>query len=698
MPEKKENNRAYSKCLLPLLDAIGWHGETRFVHEAMPVDMSTNDSLDNFLACMANLGYFSTRSKYSLRKLPSELLPSLFVGKDGVPKVLLRTDADGVFAYHGGDSKYEVLSNSRSKGTLYVFNEITKETKTLMDQQPFWFMNLVARFKVPFTAFVTVSFLLSVLMVISPLFIMFVYDQIKYKSDTASLAMLGGAVAIYVVAFTAAVYMQSSILRFVSSRIGNIVSNQVVRRVLLLPLSFTEITSLASHMARLKDFINIQNFFGGAPFAALCEIPFTAILLLVLYLLGGGIVAIPICAMLVFAVFYMVVKGIVSKLNVSIAGVGSKKQELLLEILTCYPAIKHSGRRKFWEERFYKLSADWALQKFKNAKMNGVISVFSTLLVSLAALGTIYLGVLKVLNNEMSPGGLMATMILVWRILGPIKNGFAVLSQTASVRKSVSQLDRLMNMPLDVNRQEKETMTRKLRGDLNISQLYLRYLPDAEPAIAGVEFAISRGETLVVCGHEGSGKSTLLKLLTSLYPFQAGHIVLDNINIKQMQPATLRKSITFLPQHIQLFSGTLESNLKAFNPAATMAEMENALRMVGLDEDIAAFPAGLKTRVDESNKNKFQPDFRKLFFLAAALLRNTGVMIMDEGTKGIGKERLVKVMELFKELKATKTFVFVSDQYPVFEIADKVLWLDKGRVRKFGDRDEVAKEYFESGG
>jgi len=696
--EKRGKGDGYVNCLVPLLDAIGWSGEQRFINEAMPVDMESEGGLENLLACMANLGYLHSSVKRRLKNIGEDSLPCLFKGRDGVPRVLLHLEKDGVFAYDGIESKYAVLRNTRLKGELFIFREIPKNTKTLMDQQPFWFTNLIARFKLPFAAFVTVSFLLSILMVLSPLFIMFVYDQIKYKSDSASLVMLGFAMAIYIVAFGGAVYVQSAILRLVGARIGNIIGTQVLRRILFLPLSFTEITSLASQMARLKDFINIQSFFGGAPFSTLCEIPFTIILLIALYALAGNVVIIPICAIIAFVVFCLVVKGFVSKLNVSIAGAGTRKQEILLEILTSYSAIKRSGKRRFWEKRFNEISADWAFQKFNNAKLNGAISVFSSLLVSLAALGTIYAGVIKVLNNEMSPGGLMATMILVWRILGPIKNGFSVLSQTSSVAKSVGQLNRLMNMPLDINRFEKETTTRQFKGNIEVAQAYLRYLPDAEPAIAGVDMAVKRGEAVVVCGHEGSGKSTLLKLLTHLYACQAGHITVDDISIKQMQPVTLRKSITFLPQHIQLLSGTLESNLKAFNPAATRREMEKALGKVGLEEEIAGFPNGLDTRIGEGDKKKFPPSFLKRFFIAAALLRDTGVVVIDEGTKGLDKPHLEQVVALFKEMKSTRTFVFVTDQRPVFDIADKILWLDKGRVRRFGEKDEVAKEYFESGG
>jgi ABC-type multidrug transport system fused ATPase/permease subunit len=240
-------------------------------------------------------------------------------------------------------------------------------------------------------------------------------------------------------------------------------------------------------------------------------------------------------------------------------------------------------------------------------------------------------------------------------------------------------------------------MTRKLKGDINVSQLYLKYIPDAEPALAAIDLVINQGETVVICGHEGAGKSSLIKLISSLYAYQSGHISLDHVNIKQMQPVTLRKSLTFIPQYIQLFSGTLESNLRAFNPAATRDEMLWAIEKVGLSDEIEELTFGLDTMVTSQNRKQFSNSFVRLFFIAAALLRDTGIVIVDEGTKGLNKKDLKKVVEIFKELKETKTLVIIASQKPIFEIADKILWLDQGRVRKFGERDEIINEYFEVG-
>ena len=291
----------------------------------------------------------------------------------------------------------------------------------------------------------------------------------------------------------------------------------------------------------------------------------------------------------------------------------------------------------------------------------------------------------------------MAVMILVWRILGPIKNGFSILAQSASLKRSVNQLNRLMNFQLETTHSKNESLSKQLKNNIDFFQVYLRYLPEAEAALAGIDASIHNNESLTICGHEGAGKSSLLKLLTNLYSIQQGRICINGINVKQISPVLLRKSLTFIPQKIQFFVGTLEQNLKSFNSAATKDQMEEALKSVDLFKDIENMPDKLQTVITEQNRYDFSSAFIKKFFIAAATLRNSNIMIIDETTKDLSDNDINILRKLFLKLKNSKILIFVTDQKAVFELTDKVLWLDKGRVKKFGPSEEIINEYFEIG-
>ncbi len=693
----KGNGNSFFRCLIPLLDAMKWRGERSFIQDAIPLHALDNMEEEDLLTTMANLGFESAKYKFRIDKISPAMLPCFFISAQNEPFVILHSDGERTFVFDGVKQEYIQLLDKKKRGTAIFFRPMEEGAVTLLDKQPYWFANLIARFKTVFVYVSIVSFLLTLLTIISPLFIMFVYDQVQHTSDLASLEMLTVAIAIYILAFAGATHLQSAIMRITSIRLGNIVSNQVIRRVLYLPLSFTEVSSLSSQLARIKDFLNIQTFFGGQAFSTIVDLPFVVLLLIVLFILGGSIVIVPIAALVLFVVSYFFINYFSSKVVKAMSGVNARRQDLLLEILTEFKSIKLSGKKRFWEERFEKLSSDFAFQKFHEAKVNGIINWYSSLLVSLSALLTIYLGVLQVLKGELSPGGLMAVMILVWRILGPMKNGFTIMAQSTSLRRSIKQLDRLMNLPLETAHNRTEALTRQLNDNVEFSKVALRYLPESEPALAGVDAAIQNGESLTICGHEGAGKSSLMKLLTHLYEIQSGRICINGINVKQLSPVLLRKSLTFIPQKIQLFSGTIEQNLKSFSSTATSEEIAKALEKVGLDEEIDNLPDKLQTVVTENNKSSFSEAFVKKLFIAAATLRKSNIMIIDETTRDLDDECMSKLVELFKELKKSKILIFVSNQKPIFEVTEKVLWLDSGRVRKFGPSEEITKEFFNIG-
>lgn len=695
--ERNKDSNSFYHCLIPLLDALKWRGEKSFIRDSVPLDALHNMDSEDMLVAMANLGFQAYQFKTRIDRIPEANLPCFFVTNKKEPFVVLNIDDDGIFVFDGRLQEYVLLKKNKKKGSVMFFYPMEEANTTLLDKQPHWFVNLIARFKPVFIYFMIISFILTILTIISPLFIMFIYDQVQHTDDLMYLKMLSIAIAIYILAFAWATHLQGAIMRITSIRLGNIVSNQVIRRVLYLPLSLSESSSLSSQLARIKDFLSIQTFFGGQAFSTIADLPFITLLLIVIYILGGNIVVVPISAFIIFVFSYYFVNYFSTKVVKAMSGANAKRQDLLLEVITEFRAIKLSGKKRFWNQRFKKLSSDYAYQKYKEISVNSIINIYSSLLVSLSALLTIYLGVLKVLDGELSPGGLMAVMILVWRILGPMKNGFTIIAQSASLKRSIGQLDRLMNLQLETIHNKTGDLTKQLKDSIEFSKVALKYSPESEPALAGIDAVIKNGESLTICGHEGAGKSSLMKLLTHLYTTQSGRILINGINVQQLPPVELRKSLTFIPQKIKLFSGTIEQNLKSFYSASTEAEILTAVEKVGLLDEIESLPDKFQTLINEQNKSQFSDSFVKKLFIAAAILRPSNIIIFDETTKDLNDMDMLTLTKLFQELKSSNIVIIISNQKSIFEVTDKVLWLDSGRVRKIGPSQELINDYFDIG-
>lgn len=315
-------------------------------------------------------------------------------------------------------------------------------------------------------------------------------------------------------------------------------------------------------------------------------------------------------------------------------------------------------------------------------------------MVTLAGLATLVVGVHAVIGGSLTIGALAASMMLVWRILAPLGTGFGVFTQIGRIVRSVAQVDRLMAMGLE-NRQEASlASTRQFNGLISFADVSIRYQPDAPAALLNVNFTIEPGKILVLVGHDGAGKTTVLKLILGLYTPQVGRVLLDNVNLRQIDPIQLRHAVGYAPKDNYLFYGTVRQNLKFANPTASDDAVENALRrVVDLREDIEALPEGFDTRIKTDSAGQFSASFLKRLCLARVFLRDSRILLLDEPESRLSAGEVLRLRDAIAELRDEYTVVVATHDPALFAVADKMLWLESGRVKGWGDAVEVAQRY-----
>lgn len=682
----------FAHCMVPLLDALGWKGDHFHLSEALAYLANDMDEVE-FLNTMANLKFESQSINIRLRQIDSRLFPCLFISKRGSVKVLIKEGGESIFAFDGGMSGYAQIRKSSEKGKAIFFKQVSEGGSSLLHKQTQWFSKIVARFKSIFLLVFALSFFLSLLAIVSPIFVMTVYDQVLGARSVSPFGLLGLGIGLYILGDAGFRLIRSRILEFVSVREANIVGIQILRRILYLPSSFTETASPGSQVARINDFETVREFFGGPAITALFDLPFTLLLIGAMIAIGGEVVYVPIAAIVIFVVFGLLINPLIQRNNANVAQTGSRRQEFIVEMLSNFRAIKYTGSAKLWVERYRQLSTDAVMNSFTSGKINAVIQTFSHALVTGAGILTMAFGVFKVMANEMSMGALMATMILVWRTLAPLRSGFGVMVQIGKIRKSITQINRLMNMPLELKFAKTMRLEKGIKGKIAVAQASIRYSPEAHPALVGVSFKVDQGETLVIVGHEGAGKSTILKLLLGLYRPQAGSVIIDEMNVQQMDPINQRQSIGYAPQADRFFHGSIAANLRMANPAATDEQLHKATEMANALDEILALPENFNTFIGIHNKDLFSVSLRKRLNLARVFLKKSSLLLLDEPEKGLTREQETALLDKLAPLKGSKTMIIVTQRSPFFKLADKILWLEKGRVKMFGPAEEVGQKY-----
>ncbi|MBF0421100.1 MAG: ATP-binding cassette domain-containing protein [Magnetococcales bacterium] len=676
-----------AKCLAPLLDAIGWRGNRMQLMEALPYMPDAMDFAD-LLNVLASLKFSSRVERLALKDLDPRLLPCLFVPDKEAAMVVLKNSNDGDWlVYHGGIGEFQQISDSNLTGRVVFFIPISKGGLSPLNQQDRWFRRSLDRFTGILVWGGLISFFLSIVAMVAPIFTMTIYDQVLGGRDKFSLYLfIVGGVLFFLMEFGFRL-LRAWLFSFISVRLNYIVGTEILRRILYLPPSYTESASVGAQMSRVRDFESVRDFFSGQGWIALMELPFTLLLFLALIYVAGPLSYIPLGGGVFLLVFGWLIYPWLEFSNKEAAEQTSGKRQFLLEMLTNFRAIKYTGTSEYWRKRHEILSSEAAFSVYRSGNMTNLINTISQAVVTLAGVMTVSFGVFAVLANTLTIGSLMASMMLTWRILTPMRTGFGVITQLGKIKKSIAQLDRLMNLKMEKTQEASMQFAKEFEGTVEFSQVSMRYNSEAHPALLGVSFQLKAGQTLLVVGHDGAGKSTLLKLLLGLHQPQSGRILIDGLNVRQIDPILLRRSLAYAPQKNNLFYGTLAQNLRFTDPAATLEELQKAVQRVGLWEEIQAMPQLLETRIGDHNIAQLSTSFQRRFILARTLLRQGKILLLDEPERGLSEVDLEKLRTELLAMKGDRTVIVASNAPDFWELADVVMWLENNRVRALGAKN-----------
>lgn len=680
----------FAACLEILLQTLNWRGDRRDMAEAMPHFAQELD-ITGFRNVMANLQFSSRPERLNLHKIDPRLMPCLFVPDNGSALITMAVSDYGVRVFDGGTGEFKTLrkQHRKEKGTAYFFRHVDTEEEKIVQGKIGWFWMIMERFRSLVYQILGLTMLLNLLALATPLFVMAVYDKVVATGSLKTLTYFGIGVTIALVCDWILRKIRTRIFAFVGARIDNIVGDEVFRRIMFLPPAFTERATIGSQVARIKDFESIRDFFTGPMAVVLFEVPFSIIFIIVIGILGGPIAFIPIVMLVVFWLVGLAFGPMVRDAISETARFGSRRQELLIETISNMRAIKYSNSESTWLARYRDLSAKASMAGFRSAQVTSYLSTVSHVLMITAGVLTIAFGVFEVLNGDMTVGGLVASMILVWRVLGPLQSGFVTMTRLEQVRSSITQINGLMN----INSENRDTIRynkRKIKGLVAFGRVSIRYSPEADPALVGVNFDLLPGEVLAIVGGNGAGKSSVLKLMLGMYAPQAGSIRLDQTDIRQLDPVELRQLIGYAPQNTDFFYGTIAQNLRLANPAASDEELAVACQKANLLKDIQSLPKGFWTRIGDGQGGQLPSSFQQRLNLARCFVKNSKVMLFDEPGNGLDFDDDVTFMQSVAEAKTQGiTSLIVTHRPSHLKVADKILWLEAGAMKMYGPAEDV---------
>jgi ATP-binding cassette, subfamily B, bacterial len=293
-----------------------------------------------------------------------------------------------------------------------------------------------------------------------------------------------------------------------------------------------------------------------------------------------------------------------------------------------------------------------------------------------------------VVQGEITVGEFFSLFIYSFAIFGPLQELGNIINIYRETEASLANFQQILDTPRDLKPAHPQSI--KQIETLAFDEVRFKHQSAQNPALDGISFDASLGETVAFVGPSGSGKTTLVKLLVGLYPPLSGQIRYNGIAGADVDLDELREQIGFVTQDTQLFAGTIRENLRFVAPNATDAECLTALHQAAADSLLARAPQGLDTVIGESGV-KVSGGEKQRLSIARALLRRPTLLVFDEATSALDSLTEEEINRTIRQLSGSRQHITILIAHRLSTImhADRIIVLEQGHIAEQGHHAEL---------
>ncbi len=708
------------RCLEVMLQRLGWTGDARHVIEALP-HFDRIEQLDVMRAVLSRLGYETRAYETRLGALTPDQLPCVFehlaprsrfgaglrlgrgrdadvAAEDGAAPqtaafVALGRLPDGridVFDPRDGRRRAVDAPRARIRICRALADEIERSESA--GESGGWAWNALFRFRRATGHALALTLAANVLALATPLFAMAVYNNILLSEQTATLT---AAVLIALGALLLENELRrgrTALMASTAARLNAAIVREAFARVLTLPLSMTERASVSVQISRIRQLENLLSAFTSHLANAALDLPFTLVFVIAIGLIAGPLVYMPLLLALAFAVLALVFFPIARKHTFEAGQANLTAQTMIRETIGGIDSIRSLKAETVWIDRLGATLRRAARAKRRAGAFEQTQHALAQFMTMIAGVLTLFLGGAAVMAGELSIGGLIAVMMLVWKVLAPIQLAFLSINQIISARDTIRQVDALMELQPERRPGDMPTVFRRFRGRIELSNVSFRYPKGPDLVLRGVSLKIDPGEIVGVAGPTGVGKSTCLKLLLGLYKPSGGALYLDGLHFGQIDPAELRHAIAFAPPTPEFFYGSVAQNIRMAAATATDADIEAALQAVGLQPGEGALAEGLDTRLTAERLSALGESALQQLSLARALAKRAPMLLLDDPGALLDPSARAAFEAALERLRGRATVVIASNRPAQLALCDRIAVLHQGRIVACAPPSEILKQ------
>ncbi|MBN2646281.1 MAG: lipid A export permease/ATP-binding protein MsbA [Thiotrichales bacterium] len=354
------------------------------------------------------------------------------------------------------------------------------------------------------------------------------------------------------------------------------------------------------------------------------------------------------------------------------------------ETLKGHKEIKIYGAQAYEQERFDQASETLRKHTMRSVRVAAANVPVIQLIASVSLAGVIYVASVMSVKDLLTPGEFIAFVTAMVMIFDPLRR---LTNINTTIQRGMAAAESIFEM-LDQTEEDPGKGQRLdwVKGQIDIQALDFGYLD--LPLFQQLNLHIPAGQTFALVGSSGSGKSTLANLLSGFYPPQAGSILLDGTDIRQLDLPFLRQQIAYVSQNVILFNDTLAANIAYGRTDLPLEQIEAAAKAAYAWEFIEKLPEGLMTLIGE-NGASLSGGQRQRIALARAFLKNAPILILDEATSALDTQSELQIQKALEQIKENRTVIIIAHRLSTIEKADQIVVFEQGRILEQGTHSQL---------
>ena len=358
-----------------------------------------------------------------------------------------------------------------------------------------------------------------------------------------------------------------------------------------------------------------------------------------------------------------------------------------IDSLLNFETVKYFGAEYREAARYDAAMQGYETSALKTSYSLGFINIGQALIINTAMVVVMLMSVQGVADGMISVGGFVAVNAYIMQVMMPLNFLGFVYLEIRQALVDMSEMFSLLEQPPEVQDKPGAPPLRVAGGRIEFRDVHFAYDPE-RAILKGVDLTVEPGKTLAIVGPSGSGKSTIGRLLFRFYDVNAGAVLIDGQDIRDVSQNSLHNAIGVVPQDTVLFNDTIYYNIAYGRDAATRAEIEQAAKAAQIHEFVQSLPNGYDTMVGERGL-KLSGGEKQRVGIARSLLKNPPILLLDEATSALDTQTEHEIQESLIQMGQGRTVMIIAHRLSTVVHADRIVVLEQGQIVESGSHEEL---------